>query len=97
MPKVVIANRLRDGVVVFLAPDSGWAEYVDGAHVADGEQEALELLDRGRQAEARQEVVGAELIPVSTTSGRVTPDQNRDRIRAMGPTVRRDLGKQARS
>ena len=28
MPSVVTANRLRDGIVVYLAPDGGWTEEI---------------------------------------------------------------------
>jgi hypothetical protein len=76
MLQVVIANRLRDGIVVFLAANGGWVEYLDDARLADG--------------------VGAELVPVDRSGGRITPTRYRDRIRSQGPSVRRDLGKQAR-
>jgi len=96
MLQVVIANRLRDGIVVFLAANGGWVEYLDDARLADGEQEAKEMLEAARAAEAHQVVVGAELVPVDRSGGRITPTRYRDRIRSQGPSVRCDLGKQAR-
>jgi hypothetical protein len=92
MPQVLTANRLTDGEVVYLAPDGAWVERIDGALVlataADGEA----ALAKGVEAERNQVLVHAYLFDV-------TPDRRpvkmREIIRAAGPTVRRDLGKQA--
>ena len=56
----------------------------------------LELFRRiGEIAEANQEVIGASLIEVEDRDGVLTPIKMREAIRAKGPTVRKDLGKQA--
>ena len=34
MPNVVTANRLIDGIVVYLAPDGGWVEELARAKLA---------------------------------------------------------------
>ena len=95
MSQVVIANRLSDGTVVFLATDGGWVESLQGADVALDEAAAQALLDKGLAAEGRNEVVGAELIGVAVDGGEIVPTRFRERIRSRGPTVRTDLGKQA--
>ena len=95
MPKVVIANRLTDGRVVFLAAGDRWTPDVHDARLADNDGDAAALLEMGAKLEADQQVVGAELIDVTVEGGRVTPTKPREAIRAMGPTNRPDLGKQA--
>ena len=35
MPNVVTANRLIDGIVVYLAPDGGWVEELARAKLPD--------------------------------------------------------------
>lgn len=94
---VVIANRLDDGVIVYLADGDRWVEHIaaPGVRVSADEAEAEVLLADGLAAEARQEVIGAELIGVERRDGAVTPIRFREVIRASGPTHRTDLGKQA--
>ncbi len=95
MPWVVIANRLRDGIVVFLAPGGGWVEQIAGSRLAGNEREAEEMVALGQQAEADQEVVAPDLIAVEERAGVIVPTKRREAIRATGPSVRTDLGKQA--
>jgi hypothetical protein len=94
---VVIANRLGDGRVVYLAEGDAWVERISDAavRVADSEAEAALLEKAGLAAEGRQEVVGPELIGVERRDGVITPLRFREVIRAAGPTNRTDLGKQA--
>lgn len=95
MPQVVIANRLKDGIVVFLGTDGRWSEQLSDCTPCQDATEAAALLERGQKAESNQEVVGPELIEVDTVDGDLQPVKMREAIRAAGPTVRRDLGKQA--
>lgn len=95
MPQVVIANRLRDGIVVFLGTDGRWLERCEQCPPAADADEAARLLEAAQAAEANQEVVDPTLIDVEERAGRVIPVKMREVIRATGPTVRRDLGKQA--
>ena len=95
MSKVVIANRLTDGRVVFLAAGDAWATDVNDARVAESDAEADDILASGEKLEGEQQVIGVELIDVSVEAGRITPTKPREAIRAAGPTNRPDLGKQA--
>ena len=95
MPKVVIANRLTDGRVVFLATGERWATNVNDAQVAEGDADAEALLAAGARLEAAQQVIDPELIEVAVEAGEVKPTRPREAIRAKGPTNRPDLGKQA--
>jgi hypothetical protein len=101
MDQVVIANRLSDGLVVFLAAAPGarrgdWKLRLEEASVASDDARAKALLELGLAA-ARDEhaVIEPYLIEVERTASGLRPKLNRERIRCMGPTVRTDLGKQA--
>ncbi len=95
MPRVVIASRLGDGRVVFLGRHGRWVEIIEDSRIVESESEGEESMESARQAESRQEVVDAYLADVVVENSRVRPVLTRERIRAAGPTVRRDLGKQA--
>lgn len=93
--KALTANRLLDGEAVWYA-HGAWVEGIEAAEfVADKEGE--ERLDAaGRAAVAANLVVDVALIDVEHVDGAVRPLRLRERIRAAGPTIRTDLGKQAR-
>lgn len=93
--QVVTANRLTDGVVVYLDPAGGWSERAEQGQLATSEDQAEALMAVAAAAVVRREVVAPYLIEVSDAGGRLAPVRLRERIRAMGPTVRLDLGKQA--
>lgn len=92
MPQVLTANRLSDGAVVYWAANGGWSDRLETAHVvADAEKAEAE----GKRAQERLEVVGAYLMDVRAAGPRIEPVKMREIIRAAGPSVRLDLGKQA--
>lgn len=97
MPQVLTANRLIDGEVVYLAPDGAWVERLEGARLFDAKAEAEASLEVGLKAEREQKIVHAYLFDVKHDNGALKPVKQREVIRAAGPTVRRDLGKQAAS
>jgi hypothetical protein len=94
--QVLTANRLRDGAVVFLAADGRWAPRIGNAR-AEAEPQALAALEvAGRAAVADRTVVEPYLIAVErTAAGAIRALRYRERLRAQGPSVRLDLGKQA--
>ena len=93
--QIVTANRLGDGVVVYLAAGGAWSERVEEARVTQAEEEAAELLAFAESPEQGIVVVGPYLMEVAAETGAPRPLSNREVIRARGPTVRQDLGKQA--
>ena len=103
MDQVVIANRLSDGLVVFLAAAPGaargeWKLGLDEASVAADDVRAAEMQALGlASARERHEVIEPYLIEVEQTASGLRPTKYREVIRCFGPTVRRDLGKQADS
>lgn len=93
--KVVTANRLRDGLVVFLDRDGGWSEWIEDSRVATSQDEGKELMALAEQAERDVVVLDPYLIAVSEEDGSPRPVKYRELLRTMGPSVRTDLGKQA--
>ena len=93
--QVLTANRLRDGAVVFYSRSGQWSLNIDDAALAAEPQAAKALEGRGRDAESATLVTGAYLFAAERDDGRVRALHIRERIRALGPTVRPDLGKQS--
>lgn len=95
MPQVLTANRLIDGEVVYLGREGGWVERLAEARVLGAPAEGETALNWGQEAERNQEVVHAYLFDVVAHGEGLKPVKMREIIRAAGPTVRTDLGKQA--
>ena len=92
--QVISANRLGDGVVVYLAADNSWSEFIAGSVIALDEPTADGLLAHAKQAEQDRVVIDPYLIDVAEVDGEVRPTKYREFIRATGPSVRPDLSKQ---
>jgi hypothetical protein len=90
MPQMIIANRLSDGLVVFLAPEERWDVAIAGGCVIDTETDAAELLAIAKRHEGEAKVVDPQLIDVEMRDGQPRPTAIREAIRAFGPTVRTD-------
>ncbi|MEJ8574387.1 DUF2849 domain-containing protein [Microbaculum marinum] len=84
--RVLTANRLADGRVVYLGGD-GWTQDLDLARlVADDEAAAAAEL-QGQQDVAARLIVEPYLIDVEAEQSGVQPMRLRERIRATGPTT----------
>jgi hypothetical protein len=92
MLQMIIANRLVDGAVVFLAPGEGWTTAIADGVLIDDETEAQRLLGAAKQLEARSPVIDPQVIQVKVQDGVVRPIEIRELIRAFGPTVRTERG-----
>ena len=95
MPDVITANRLTDGVVVFQTTDESWSEDFNRAAVLPDPEATASALARAKQDEANNIVVEPYAVAVEERNGHFAPKALREAIRATGPTIRRDLGKQA--
>ena len=93
--QVLTANRLRDGEVVFLTRSGQWSEQIDDSALALEPEAAKALEARGEEDSRNTLVTGAYLFAAERREGHVYAVHIRERIRTLGPTVRRDLGKQA--
>lgn len=88
MPSVVTANRLNDGVVVYLAADGGWMESIADAARAESEDEVKALEETAAAAERDRLVVSVYSMPVEVKNdGTVDPISVRERIRASHRTT----------
>ena len=85
--RMVIANRLRDGLTVFLAADGSWVDSIDDGVVAGDDPAADALLARAEASAASNIVVAPYLIRVSGGDAGRRPVDWRESIRAFGPTV----------
>ena len=96
--RIVTANRLSDGLVVYLSEarwGAGWSERIDDARIAGDDAAADGLLARAEGPGQEVRVIDPYLIEVTREAAVPRPVSNREAIRAQGPTVRLDLGKQA--
>jgi hypothetical protein len=91
MPQMIIANRLRDGAVVFLAPNEGWEPAIGAGTLIDTEADAAKLMAVAKRHEVECHVIDPQLIEVELKDGEPKPTAIREAIRAFGPTVRTDL------
>ncbi len=93
--KVITANRLRQGDVVYLTADGGWSgRLCDGATVETDDQENAALAV-AEGAVAERHVIDPYAMAVARVDGEIRPLGQREIIRSLGPSVRPDLGKQA--
>ncbi|HUZ67626.1 MAG TPA: DUF2849 domain-containing protein [Beijerinckiaceae bacterium] len=95
MPQVITANRLRDGAVVYFGPNERWVEGLQEAVLLPDPESVKSTLERALVGEKANVVLDLFAFDVERSGGEVRPIHIRDAIRASGPTVRQDLGKQA--
>ena len=95
LPVILLANDLLDGEVVFWTGRS-WSDRPNEALLARDEAAAQQLEAAAAQALAQNKVVDAYLVDVALDGeGHAVPRHYREKIKTEGPSVRRDLGKQA--
>ena len=86
--KVITANDLRDGLVVFLTADGGWSHDIAASRVLE---DGPELESASAYAKAQHDariVVEPYPIDVTVTNGMPVPQRLREKIRAdKGPTI----------
>lgn len=92
--QMLTANRLRDGDVLYRKGD-GWVLTLAEGDVFPDRAGADAALAAATAELARNEFVAPYLFDVRVEDGRIRPVKEREIIRAAGPTVRRDTGKQA--
>ncbi|MDL2402468.1 DUF2849 domain-containing protein [Rhizobium mayense] len=91
---LITANRLADGVAVWLDAKSRWIEDVEKAAPVDA-AELAEALKMARLSEHGNIVVDVREIGAEATDGAWIPEARRERLRGSGPSVRPDLAKKA--
>jgi len=88
---VLTANRLGDGIVVFLDFEGAWSERLAEAVVARSPDEVRALQDRGTYDAARNLVVEPYLVEVREAAGGLVPIRYRERVRVAGPSILDDV------
>ena len=89
--KALTANDLVTGEVVFLGPQ-GWTLRYPEALIFEDAAQADAALDAAK-AEVNA-LADPYLIDVAAVDGFPVPTSYRERIRALGPTIHPDMGKQ---
>jgi hypothetical protein len=92
---VVTANELLSGDTVFRAPGRKWTRSIDEAEVLVCQDSGFVALGYAEADVRSNKVMGLYLVEVSRQTGHVRPVHIRERIRALGPTVRGDLSLKA--
>ena len=87
--RIVTANRLSDGLVVYLN-GAGWSGRIEDARVASDDAAADGLLLRAGEPGQAIRVIEPYLIEVTQEGALPRPVSRREAIRAQGPTVRTD-------
>jgi hypothetical protein len=90
--QVFTANRLSDGVVVFLSGDERWLEAPDATGVIDASAMETKMMAVAESAAAI--VIDPYLITVTDENGEIRPVSLRERIRAYGPSTHPEFTKQ---
>jgi hypothetical protein len=84
---VVTANRLTDGIVVYLAPDGSWVEDIARARIASTENETKALEDVAAKDVKARKVVAVYPMEVALVDGAIDPLSVREKIRASHRTT----------
>ena len=85
--KVLTANMLTDGIVVYLATGGAWTEQLPEARFLTAESEQTRLLHIAEQDVKRRIIVDPYLMDASNGANGPEPVSQRERIRATGPTI----------
>ena len=91
--QIVTANRLIDGVVVYLDADGGWTDVIGLARVLETDEAIEAALAIGQKAVEDRIVVEPYAIDVERGADGLRPLRLREIIRAKGPTIREDLAR----
>ena len=95
MLQVISANRLIDGLLVFMSKDGSWVEPFQAAAVYADKASLEQALAKAHSDVAANHIVDVAAFEVTSKSGLLSAVTLRDTIRTRGPSVRLDHGKQA--
>jgi hypothetical protein len=87
MPKVISANRLADGIVVYAGRDGSWAEQLSQANIFATKAEAEAGLLAAQNDAKRNLVVEPVVVEVTEDASGLRAVTLREIIRARGPTI----------
>jgi sulfite reductase (NADPH) hemoprotein beta-component len=87
MARMIIANRLTDGLVVFFRSAGDWTVEITDGLVIGADDDEERVLSTAKTDEDRCLVVDPNLIDVTVDGPTRKPVALREAIRAFGPTV----------
>ena|ERR1700730_10448359 len=87
MSKVISANRLADGIVVYAGQGRAWFERLNEACIFASKEEANAGLSLAQDDVTRNLIVEPCLVDVTQGAGGLRPSTLRETIRAQGPTI----------
>ena len=90
--KAVTGNRLANGRPVYRTEDGDWTDQIERAELLADDEAAQAALDAARGEETS--VVGTYLINIDAPGAPAKREAMRENIRAHGPTIAEDRGKQ---
>ncbi len=88
--KIVTANRLREGDVVYLTDTGRWSLHLNESRATRDPAQIEAMLAQAAEAVDARQVVGPYEMEVVEVDGILQPLSAREIIRAAGPTVRAD-------
>ncbi len=91
---MLTANCLRQGDVLYWKSGNWTLNFAEGEVLADAAA-AEAALEAAKKFVAGNRVVAPYLFEVRTDNGKLRPVKEREIVRAAGPSVRTDLGKQS--
>lgn len=83
--RLLTGNDLKSGAVIWWT-GADWSLHVEDAGDVSGSEEEI-----ARREDAARRVNGPYAIDAEVVDGKIRPAHIKDRIRALGPTVRPDL------
>jgi hypothetical protein len=95
LPQMITANRLRDGEVVWWNAGR-WVEMLSDGEVFSDSDAAKAALIKALVFVNENVVVNPYLFQVRLQAGALHPVEEREIVRALGPSVAKNYGKQAR-
>ncbi len=91
--QVFTANRVTDGVVVYLGEDDRWTESLGQVCVIADDEKLAAKTALAAAAAVSAVVVDPYAIEVTEEGGEILPVRYRERIRAFGPPVHPQFAK----
>ena len=92
---IISANDLIEGDVVYLTAQKDWSGNILDAHVVEDKDQLEEFNQIGQEAIKNNQVIDAHAVPVTVEDNIIIPRHIKERIRAKGPSIHPQFGKQS--
>lgn len=93
--KVITANMLAGGNVVYLAAGGSWDKQLANARIIENDDELARLNNVAQDALINGIIVGPYAMDAAVSTSGPQPLSKREQIRASGPTIQADYSEQA--